>query len=510
MNTLTLYDGTTGASIDMAARAVAGEGYQPMAPTPEVVYSASPYADGARPVASRAGNVVETITVDLQGTSVDDVFAQLAALHRLLYNARDYYEMPGRRSPCYMMYQPDGMTNAVYATIAGGVVENSPDINEAASTEQFILTGVRVTLEREPYYRETPPVRDDNYCKVSVINTDPPAGRNADRFGTFTLDGTTYPTVPGHVPALAEVQYYDVDAGHSYSNVIIAYRSAARFPAPANYPDGFFPGGVIEAEGASALSGFAVSATSPTTKSGGSSLLLTLAGSTGSGSFELRRGTAYSKLLAGRYRVFARMKTTASVSASITLTLYNLSKVMETPAVTFANAAWTMVDLGIINAYALAPTSLGEPTAGYYTYPLQNITASISCTGGPGTLDIDCFVLMPVDEYYLTLTGATADYPLIVRTRASTIEPAGFSHPALMLSQYMATNDIITGERYLSNTTPIPSNGVGTGALYLPPGAGTLTYLVTGANWSSEYSATQFAHLSLYRVARYFTARGAG
>lgn len=521
MNTLKLYDGTTGTTIDLfptslpGYQAIAGDGYQPDTPRPDVAYVSSPYSDGARPNASRAGNVFETIIADIQGTSVDDLFAKLGALHQLLHNARDYFEQPNARQPSYLSYKLDGMTNTAYAVIAGGTVDAPNDINESASVEQFRLSGVRLTIEREPYYRECAPVK--RYLGLGspytpVIAPSPWGTKNVGYFGSIDIDGSTYPLTPGHVPALADLRITTPSGQNAFSSVVVAYRSNARFPTQIG-GIGVYRGGVLEAESGLSVGG-AVDATNPTTKSGGASVTF---GAVGPGEVNtLAMYTGNATQLFGRYRVFARVRTTSTFAVSLQAASGLVASVggsvltanTITPAVAFANTNWTMADLGVIYGHLSARAVFTD----YSSSPAQSLVSLLATeVSGSGLLEVDCLVVVPADEYFLTFSGAIASIPdSRISLRASTVEPAGFPYLARMLAENGTSDDALQGELYRQYMLAWEPLGIGTGQLYLPPGGGRLTYLLCFDNWASSYSSASVASLTLHRCARYFVARGAG
>lgn len=205
----------------------------------------------------------------------------------------------------------------------------------------------------------------------------------------------------------------------------------------------------------------------------------------------------------GNYRVFARLKLSAAGSASVKLKYFQLigassipSVTEETSAVTITATSWTMVDLGLVGFSRFAASNYIVGTV----RGKDNVELWASkITGGAGlTLHVDFLFYMPVDECYLTISGAnvTKENTFI---HASTIEPAGETHPMSIVGY-----DTLT-PGYALNAV----GAVGSGALYIPEGEATFFWLTGDSSWQNVLSATDNHLLQIYGVERYSSPRGA-
>lgn len=479
-------------------------GYAPAEAQADISYAASPYIDGNRPVSHRFGNTSETINVEIVGSSVDDALLKLRNLQMALRRARDYFADPNWRDPAYISFKPSGATNLVHSVLYGGSVQVSSEFNDAPMVSFRIMC--KVTLEREPFWRAYVPTVASTYSGATdlypVNYTGYPANIwNAKPWGELAFDaGVTRANIGGDIAALARLMFtIDQAAGLTLDKLVVAYRSAHRHPNKAS--DTTFQGGVVEAEGGT--NGTDTTSTVDATASPGSgSSKKTCTFATAPATSAVRFTVVPSGFVTGQFRIFARVKLTAAGTTALKLKYYSKrgpeagipSVPYETTEVAFTSTSWTMVDMGIVD-WSRYASSIG--VAGYARSD-DAIEFWASRSSGAASLDIDFLCFMPVDECYLTITGAgiTRENMMIY---ASTIEPAGVTHP-LALVGYQ--------ENY-----PLPNlsskSAIGTGALYLPAGAGKLFWLSGNSSWQNTFSSTNNHILQLHAVERYLNARGA-
>ena len=103
-NTIALASADTAAGYKLIDYAVAEA-------MPEVSYNASPLARGNKPVFSRRGNIVETATVHVFGSSRDDALNKVRALYRALDGARAVAQSHHAGNLAYLAWKPDTSTN---------------------------------------------------------------------------------------------------------------------------------------------------------------------------------------------------------------------------------------------------------------------------------------------------------------------------------------------------------------------------------------------------------------
>lgn len=484
-------------------------GYAPAEALADVAYAASPFRDGNMPVSQRFGNASEEINIEIVGSSADNALLLLRNLQMALRRARDYFTDPNWRDPAFLTFKPNGATNSVYSVLYGGSLEVSREFLDADLVTFRIRCKVR--LEREPFWRAYSPALDTAYTRETdlypVNYTGYPANIwNAKPWGQLDFDaGVTRANIGGDIPALARLMFtIDQAAALTLDKAVFAVSSWHRHPAKA--ADATFRGGLVEAE--NAITGTDTTKTADATANpggGGNTRMSTLFVTTSMAERFTCKGAAFNYAIPqGNFRVFARMKLSAAGSVSAKLKYYSArgpetgvpSVPEETTAVTFTSTSWTIVDMGLL-AFERFASSIG---AKGYSRSLDYVEFWASkVTGAAGlTLHVDFLFLMPVDDCYLTITGAgiTRENTMI---HASTIEPAGATYPMSLVGYQ---ESIPLGA--LNSKTAI-----GTGALYLPAGACSLFWISGDASWVNVFSSTNNHILQLHAVERYLNARGA-
>lgn len=458
-------------------------GYSPMDPTPEISYNASLYTDGNRPVHSRSGNIIETIVVDIRGSSIDDAFAKLRALKKALWEARDYFQSPGLRSPLYLEYKPHGSTNTAYSAIINATVMEPATLLDTPLIAARI-NGVVITLEREPFWRERPPVRSATVTDYATQVLG--ATAITAQWGKLTVSGGN--AIPGDLEALCRLYIERNDTtSNAVHEVIAGYRSVLRGGANAGN------GGLIEIE--SGTAGTDTSVTTDATASPGSGntkMQCTFATLPGQAT---RWGKSITSAPPGNWRVFLRARMSAGSSSSSVFLYYMgsadaVSSFRYNASVLVDDVDWKLYDLGIIPI----PTTSGLPSQ-------LATTASIALgliadrQSGAASLDMDFLFLVPVDESYLTLSDGTLVY---------SAAHSSYEYNNILPLQETAENMRSGAQLELLAWA---------GDLHLPPGDGYL-YVVTGHvignnGWFNNLTGYG-VNVTLHRCALYQSARGAG
>ena len=489
-HTLSIYDGVTGSTLALASTGSTGYKLlkrQRLMPEIDAQRNSSMYRDGELPVSSKRLNVIEEIWLEIIGSSIDDMFVKLRALEAAVEH--DYMEQPNVRQPAYLIDQPQGCTNAAYSVLIGGRVDE-PEFDATGESEEggegellaYTMSGVVLTIEREPFWREKPPLLSATVTDFStnVLNATSLATGNSK----VTISGT-----PGDLPALTRLYVEPSATTAAFANLVAGYRSVARGANPAN-------GGLIEAELSSIPPSSDSSDVADATASGGHKIRTTFA----TVATDLQRlRIVVNGAPAGSWRVFARMKITAG-TASVYLgsadkqvtpgIVAEPSGIYITNApVTVSATAWTMHDMGIVTIPQIG--NMLSLTAATLSVILSLFAAR---TSGAGSLDIDYLFLLPVDESYLSLAGGQADY------QDSAYD--AYLYDGIAPSGPMARN-VRGGLSYTIGALNWSSD------LTLPPGDGYLYILTGDRNWANTLTGNG-VKVSLWRVARYATARGNG
>ena len=506
-HTLSVVDGVEGTTLALAGTAATGyhlSAYNPLMAQYSDQRNSSIYTPGDFSVQGKYGNIIETITCEIVGTSRDDLFVKLRALYRAIENARDHKQNIGIRNPTYLSYKPDSVTNTAYSVILGGRVDIpgvDASITQGAGGEgeqlANTMTGIVITIEREPFWRALPPAMSATVTNWATawLNTDITTGLgNVGWFGQINADGGTYPLIPGDLPALTEIRAGLRFAGDGLTldKLVIGYRSA-RYAGNGAYG----AGGLLEAETGTVGIDTAVAADATASPGGGGNTKARCTFAT-TATDAKRLLMQQSTTLTGSWRVFGRMAMSAGASTA-TVHLTTLAKGgLETtiPGIaTVSGTAWTMYDLGVINA---GPGI--DPAFDQMTQVFNGIYVFAARTSGAASLDFDCLFLVPVDEYYLTASNmALLSSPSGGTVRLGNITPVSSAGQTAYMSA-------VTGQ-YFQQSWSIPQFS---GDMRFPPGAGALYYLFGDATWGNIFEATLKIRLYLFYTALYLAARGNG
>lgn len=463
-HTLTITDWagtTTNLASDTSAAGYKLQQYFTVDPPPEVVYNTSIYVDGNRPVFARTGNIVESLVVDIYGSSRDDALNKLRYLKAAIWNARDTIVNPNLRRYTYLSYKPDSSTNTAYSIVLGGVVTEPQNILDTNFNDNKIL-GVIVTIEREPYWRGIAPIRSASVTDFAI-----------NVFATWVLTPDWgRQDVTGLIGAIPGLLHMRVESGVTALKWLVAGWSS-ELRAGTSYNTA----GLFEAESMTPGSGFVVS--SNASASGGNQLEGAL-----TTSFALV-GTG-TKTLHGMYRVFARLYVTGGTTGTVYLTWSDINSAeVANTAVATTVSSHSMVDLGPISV-PLNPSMLlrAESTSNVTirVYAKRNSTA--------GSLGFDMLFFMPLEYYWSSLNSETYSGNFIVYDNTIPWSPWGGD----------------AGSHASGFHLFAPSKTQG--ALYVPPGNGSLYLLgATNATFGNNASGNS-KNINIYYVPRWAGARG--
>lgn len=361
--------------------------YGPQIGTLEIARNGSPYADGSRIVNQRSNNIVEQYRMDIVGQSPDDALAKLAALYQLVYWARDAQINPGMLIPPGITYSIPGATRSGFAYILNGTVSESPQ-TPRLNIEGNRIKGIVLTIERTRWYRSSGSNAPNIITYKSV--------GDVAIWGVIGIDNVTYGSVPGDVPARVGLHFASAHASNPIGKLVLGYRSNQRNRDGYTDDTTITTPLIVEAESASVTRTNFTTGSSATASPGTGTTYASTTAATAKMVFQFN--TALGRSPTGRFRVFARMLSTVGGSGNVALTNLNgASRATQVFAPVTVNVnAWRMYDLGVFSLPS-APTLFGAP-GGHFGY-LQ-----IDFSGISGALWVDCFLFVPCDEYYLTLT----------------------------------------------------------------------------------------------------------
>ena len=456
---LSLYDGVEGTTLALAATAATGYhliAYNPSMSGYAEQRNSTMYAPGDISVVGKYGNIVETVTLEIVGTTRDDLYVKLRALYRFIENARDWVQNPNLRSPSYMVYKPDSTTNEGYSAVLGGRVDVAGiDANILAGAggeaEQLAntMTGIVLTIEREPFYRSAAPA-PDAYNVLSNFNSN-----MANAWRNINLG-----TIIGDISAGAALNMMESGGVGNLARIIWGYSSAARKGA------GYAGAGLIECE--AGTNGTDTTSTTDVTASpggaGNTKKRCTFATAT-----DAIRLTMTASPGAGTFRIYMRCKLSAAGTVAAYMqyqpsTVASSSKITNAP-VSITHTTWQMVDLGLVVLPAAMPLIYNEVSA------VRTLYISASRSAGAASLDMDFIFIMPVDEGLveircapITVNFGSANYSSCIPTRD--------------VAYIMDTNNSVWATCQLS------------GSMRFQPGAGYVYLLCGDTNFGNTLGST--------------------
>lgn len=486
-NTLTLYGGSgtfftyqvVNGSGSTEVLAGAGAGYAPSLYAPSVRYNASIYQDGNRPAFARAGNAVDTFTLNIVGSSVANALQLVEELQALLDEARDIALNPRRRQFAYMGLTTTGSSFANYAIIFGGALQLPDTLLDATLDGAYTIEGVMMSVEREGLWRGTAPQRGTTMPATDLITPSATltTGNYNAPMGTFSVSPSL-----GNAPALAELVFSPISGGAvNIGNIVIGARSWYRnYHLDASYR--VYSGGILEAEAGTLGTDASLQADATASPGGGGNTKVRISYATATNALRLTVAQPSTYQLSGVYRVFARLKLTAAATVAVyqAYTRNTTSTEVAGAAVSFTGTSWTMVDLGLLTAETAVDRNFLQKEG----VTLDALRIYSSRSAGAGSLDIDSIVLIPADEYYLTWSLASSTYvsQTAALVRASTLEPFGSG-------EFVALETGTGGDDKPTAHVAFPA-GIGTGALYLPPQTTVdFVYIVGDSSWVNTWSA---------------------
>lgn len=147
------------------------------------IWASSPFADGRRPVVMRKANVVDALTLTVNGADMDTVIRDTQKLRRLLEKAVAYWQTSWSDEPVWIFARGVCETNTRYAVIASYLTpnDNNPFSPPFSNTKLTMMDDFTLTLEHLPW-QHLPPGESEG---VPVT-----AGQCYDYPGYISFNGT--------------------------------------------------------------------------------------------------------------------------------------------------------------------------------------------------------------------------------------------------------------------------------------------------------------------------------
>lgn len=393
-HTLQLYDAVEATTLDIGQTGATGYhliSYSPVMSAYAEQRNSSLYTPGDFSVMGKYGNIVETITAEIVGTSRDDLFAKLRALYRFIENARDIIQTPNNRAYSYIAYKPDSTTSTGYSTVLGGRVD-VPGIDATVVTGSGgeaellsnVMTGIVITLEREPFWRGAYP--DRTYSNATSAN-----GTTSSPWGMLTSTNAY-----GDLPATFAWKWYDKN-GTLTSKFWLGLSSRRRKGTAYN------AAGLKEIE--SGTAGTDTSFANDTTASPGGAGNTKATCTFGTTATDAERVTITVAPGFGAFRVFARCQLSAAGTVSLYVKAGSsskplMSKVSNAPVTVTNTGNWKIYDLGVVYLPTIQTLTFPEISSN------RLLTLSAARSAGACSLDVDYLFLMPMDEGLVQINGA--------------------------------------------------------------------------------------------------------
>lgn len=356
---------------------IAVESYEMGVPGIEQARNNSLYSDSPRPVYSKHTTVIDTLVVTVRGSTNTALYTNLHLLAKLGEYARFASQNSADGRPAYLQLKPGGSSagETLHAQIYDCRVQMTSDWAYSQDAS-LTIEGVTLTIERG-IWRPVPPDKT-NVSAANLSLTGQAFASSA--VSTADIGGDTSALIRAIVAHDAGVTTGAID------RVILGYRS--KLLGGTKYD----VCGKVESE--AATMGTDTSAVADATASGGNVARCTF----GTAADSLRFSGA--KIPRGTHRIFARMKITGTVVATVKAKYCD--EAVASGGVPVANApvyvsstSWLVYDLGIVRAFVQsAPDS---NNLGTYQVWAEN-------TGGAGNLDVDWIYIMPT-EGYITAQG---------------------------------------------------------------------------------------------------------
>ncbi len=403
------------------------------------VWADSSISDGRTLIAGTNTNVIETITITLTGTTVQDYAAQFSKLQRMIQDARDYWDRFEQIEPVYLRWWANQAPGPQFALIY------NIDLDVDWGDSNLAQATITMTIEREIGWTPVRPggtpqewtleaiglnANDNNINlrDTSKYHTAIKSVKNSQEFNTvYTFQQENFIDIPanklpGDLPPLVTIVMGLVASFKFY---------ISRVTKPATLPDrkgntlprfnGF--AGAASVPGVDAT--FVNDATNGIIHPPVSALARRIDVSFATATDQIRMtwqatsnfGHLNPNLLAGRYRIFARMRQVGGAAGNISIYLRFLTQtglVVDTQTINpVVNANFVLHDFGsIVIPFDSVPlvTTKGDGllVAGRYV-SAGDLEADLTIqfhalrTVAAGTLQFSDLIFMPYDEAMMVI-----------------------------------------------------------------------------------------------------------
>lgn len=437
-----------------------------------------PADNWAPKVASPAANVapetvVEEIPVRVRAASADALSSVMQTLHRLQVLTAAWVDAT-EPEPTWLHCKLDAETGERRAVVRRIEFRYVTSWFNMQSDPNLLLG--QLIVERDPYWES---LTQSNLVINSGMGT---------LGGAFAYAYGANPRPMGDAPArLAEL---NVMGSAEQAYAWVGFRSAQKHGTLAD----FLSRWELEAGGLSTDAALATDSTASPGGGGNTKVVVSFATQAGwamrwYGYLFQYRSTAQIPANYGQYLALLRAKVASGTTAEVSMLYgYQTSTITAGPFVRISATDWTLYPVGLVrippSGIALSPGTAAELSWEYLALYARRLA-------GSGAMDIDCLVLIPVDEYAVMLSisqvaGGTS-------TLRASLPPLG---------QYVGQYFGWTGSEFVIMGTPaVAWNGPG-----LPRGDGYLYVASARPNRVSVLSDTLTVGVSF--VNRWLSLRG--
>lgn len=437
------------------------------------------------------GFVTDQIVCDIHGNgSVDDALTKLSALERAVRGGEMYRTAPRWTRAPFLRFKPPGATNFSYSIPVSGSVAQ-PRLSRLVSS-QYIIHDVVVTITREAQWRHYQPMQSDGVSDFATRVITPPIASgegNVGPWGKISLDGGTYPTLLGDLPAPTYIEFSPRLAADGLEADTFYFAHKSDFET-GQYVGYSASGGIHEL-----VEDSLGTAIGDSDASGGTTIRANFVTNPGVEA----RATVTVNDLVDKWKVLLRASTTSGTTARsyITWQVSGAGQVTTNPPIEINSGGqnhYRWFDMGNIR---IPPQAVNNQD---YANSVIVILYS-SRSGGTGEAFFDTLFLLPIDEAYSRMQlNTTLSSSLAKQVIYSSLLP-------IFQGGLLATG--LAGDGQQHKVSP---NGTFAGQLLMRPGKGTfywLTTLTNSTNGVPKDTGTNRWKLGLSYVPVYAAPRGA-
>ena len=156
--TIEITDGSTTVSLkNTTGFEILRRGWVQGVPRTKNVHKSSIFAPGRSLIQRSDENVIERFSLVLQGSSADNLASQLQQLRKLIDQAQNYQLVGWENAPVYLSAKTDSETETRYSMVKDGDIQLTSSLIDCEVTEDNVVNGLTVIVEREPYWRNLAP-----------------------------------------------------------------------------------------------------------------------------------------------------------------------------------------------------------------------------------------------------------------------------------------------------------------------------------------------------------------